>query len=124
MQGGPVTLEPSAGERPARPAWLARLYRPFVPPEGEAHERYGARAIAAVRIAFGLVCAHRVVDLAGFSLLAEDPSAFTARMAFELALALGIAAGLATPLCLGILVALCAGWPVMQYLGLQVMRMV
>ncbi len=73
-------------------------------------------------MAFGFVCVHRALDMAGFSLLAPDPGAYAARALLEAGVALAVAVGFLTPAALIVLLALLATSSG-QYLGLQIARM-
>ncbi len=75
-----------------------------------------------VRVAFGLVLLHRCLDIAGFSLLASQPEALVKEMAIQALLAIGIAVGFATPLALLATLLCLSLFPVAEYLGLQVAR--
>jgi hypothetical protein len=103
---------------------ITRLLRRFSLAEDPASARRAERAINLVRVAFGLLYAHRCLDVLGFAILAAEPAAFARRTAVELVLALAIASGFLTPLCLGALLALLTVAPGIEYLGMQVARMV
>jgi hypothetical protein len=105
------------------PGLLTTLTDPFaIPQDAEAKHRI-VRVVEGVRIAFGLVCVHRALDMAGFSILSSDPGAYAARALVEATIALAVAAGFLTPLSLVVLLGLLCMREASQYLGLQVARM-
>jgi hypothetical protein len=92
-------------------------------PNGERHERRVAVVVNAVRMAFGALAAFRALDMAGFSILAAQPSSYAAGRFVEAVAALGVAFGLFTPASFLVLLGSLCTDDAGQYLGLQVARM-
>lgn len=102
---------------------LGRLAARLELPPGEASERRSRRVVNGVRAAFGLVCVHRALDMAGFSILAPDPTGYAAGRLLEAVVAGTTALGILTPLSLATLLGILSTREAGPYLGLQVARM-
>jgi hypothetical protein len=102
---------------------LKTLVGPFTVPADAVAPRRITIVVEGVRIGFGLVCFHRALDMAGFSILSADPAGYATRALLEASVALAVAAGLLTPLSLVVLLGLLCMRDAGQYLGLQVARM-
>ncbi|HEY6546915.1 MAG TPA: hypothetical protein VI589_03380, partial [Vicinamibacteria bacterium] len=92
-------------------------------PNGEVDAGRVDRVVNGVRVAFGALAAFRALDMAGFSILAPDPSLYAAGRLLEAAVALSVALGLLTPVSLLTLLGIFCTRDAGQYLGLQVARM-
>lgn len=102
---------------------LSRLAARLELPPGEASARRVRRVVNGVRVCFGLLCLHRALDMAGFSILASDPTGYAAGRLLEATVAATTALGLLTPLSLATLLGILSTIEAGPYLGLQVARM-
>jgi hypothetical protein len=91
---------------------------PAIPAEARAF-----RVVELVRIGLGLACCHRALDIAGYAVLDDRPSAAAAGSLVDAGVAALVAAGVLTPLSLAALLVRLGVHPVADYLGLQVARM-